>query len=106
MKRTPLRKVSKKQAAKNRAQAEIRNEFLKEQIELFGYNFCQTCMRTFNPSQLDASHIIAKSRLGETSRENMVLECNAFGAGCHEKYEKNPEIRPIGTVGYQKYLNR
>jgi hypothetical protein len=105
MKRSPINKVSKKQAVINRTQKEIRDDFLKEQIELFGFNFCQTCMRTFQPYQLDASHIIAKSRLGETTRENLVLECNVFGGGCHQKYEKNPESRHVNTVGYQKFLN-
>lgn len=104
MKQTPLRKVSKKQGKINRTQSEIKAEIIKEQRKVLGYTFCQTCLRSLSVWQLEASHVIAKSNGGATSEANIVLEGNAFGCGCHPLYEKRPEARPVGSIGYQKWM--
>lgn len=104
MKRSPIRPVSKKQAKINRTQSQIKDDMLGEQYDTVGFNFCQTCGRTLPAYLLEASHIIAKSRGGETIPENIVLEGTALGCGCHPRFEKRIEDRPHDSIAYQKYL--
>ena len=87
MKKSPLRKVSQKQARELKKRSELKREL----IEKYGEH-CMTCQdknRDFRGISL--SHIVALGQLGKTTQGNCLLECYI----CHEKYEKHAELRPI-----------
>ena len=78
MKRVSLRKVRPKQ----RVELEKRRVLKAQLMEEFG--LCQTCGTTGDWRGLSLSHIVALSRGGKTSRENVELLCYP----CHELVEK------------------
>ena len=84
MKRTPLKRVSRKQEYEL-----LLRRALKAELMLASGFKCMTCGK-FCGTNLDLSHIIPLSRGGKTSIENCVVECR----GCHLKYEKKPHLRP------------
>ena len=88
MKQTPLRKVSKKQAAELAVRTALKKELLEE---------CDHSCMTCDNEHLDArglslSHIFPLGRGGKTTRENCLIECYV----CHDLYEKHPERRRDG----------
>lgn len=93
MKRTPLRKVSSKQAARNRLLAKLRAELLAEQVEERGYNWCVLCGYCFRPDQLEMDHIEQRAFCGSDERENVRLVCTNYGKGCHDLKHEAPGHR-------------
>ncbi len=90
LKRTPLKKVSSKQAKELALRSKLKKDLLEEQIAEHGYTFCMTCKTRGDFRGLSLSHIIALSRGGKTTRENCLIECYP----CHEAAEK--KVRPRG----------
>ena len=95
MKKSYLKPVSKKQVKEWERRRKLKAELIRELGAV-----CMTCgtYPTFPPISL--SHIIALSRMGKTSRSNVVLECSK----CHQAYEKKPETRPVDSIGYKLWL--
>lgn len=87
MKRTPLKKVSNKQARELRLRSNLKAGLVDE----FGEH-CMTCNdQNRDWRGISLSHVIPLSRGGKTNRDNCILECYV----CHELYEKRPERRPV-----------
>ncbi|KKM80061.1 hypothetical protein LCGC14_1343630 [marine sediment metagenome] len=84
LKRSPIRKVSSKQAKELALRAKLKREYINETGGL-----CMTCGSTGDIRGLSLSHIIPLSRGGKTTRENTLLECYPD----HTRYEKKPELR-------------
>ena len=90
MKRTPIRKISSKQAIELKRRHNLKQYLLEKYGEV-----CQTCNNKNRDWRgLSLSHITALSRGGKTTEDNCLLECYP----CHEKYEKRPELRGIGEI--------
>jgi 5-methylcytosine-specific restriction endonuclease McrA len=77
MKRSPIRKISKKKAAEMRIEAELRAKLLEEHGGL-----CQNCGKWPDGYGLSLHHTLFKSRGGKTSTENCQLIC----LSCHQKF--------------------
>lgn len=106
MKRTPINKVSTKQAAELRERSRLRTLLLNEQLDTVGYPHCSTCgreVRMLGPGYLELAHIIALSRGGKTELGNVILEGGNFACGCSARYEKKAENRPKDSIGYKKW---
>jgi 5-methylcytosine-specific restriction endonuclease McrA len=82
MKRTPLRKVSKKQAKRNRELAKIPPPEDGK---------CQQCHELPDFRGLAKHHIILRSRGGSDSRDNLVFLCGR----CHNLAHHIFEVREI-----------
>ena len=86
MKKTPLRRVSKKKQKDLALQTEIREESIAEGNGAL----CMTCGKPPDWRGLSFSHKIALGRGGKTTRENCIpFECMI----CHDKFEKKDELR-------------
>ncbi len=74
MKRTPLRKISKKQAKRNR-------EFNKNvpPASKLGLEVCPNCGQRADFRGIHRAHVIPRSRGGADTRDNIEYEC----AHCH-----------------------
>ena len=82
-----IRAVSKKMAAELRVHTALKEELLEECDHT-----CMTCGNLrLDWRGLSLSHIIAKSRGGETTPVNCLIECYR----CHEEYDKHPERREL-----------
>jgi 5-methylcytosine-specific restriction endonuclease McrA len=77
VKRTPIRKISKKKAAEKRIEADLRAKLLEEHEGL-----CQDCGRWPDVFGLSLHHSVFKSHGGKSTKENCRLICQA----CHEKH--------------------
>lgn len=87
MRKTPIRKVSAKQAIELRKRSKLKTELIEDYGEV-----CMTCNNEHKDWRgISLSHIIPLSRLGKTTRENCLLECYP----CHERFEKHPELREV-----------
>jgi len=105
MRKSPINKVSTKQAAELRERYRLKL-LLLEQQQAMGYYHCQTCgCQTIftGAGYLELSHIIALSRGGKTTLDNVILEGGSFTCGCHARYEKKAENRPKDSIGYKKW---
>jgi 5-methylcytosine-specific restriction endonuclease McrA len=76
MKRSPIRRISKKKAAEKRIEAELRAQLLEEHGGL-----CQDCGKWPDVFGLSLHHSLFKSRGGKSTRENCRLICRL----CHDK---------------------
>ena len=63
-------------------------------------HLCETCGSNGGGWDLERSHIIAKSRLGKDTEENILIECRV----CHERFEKKPEAREEYLRGIKNCL--
>lgn len=99
MKRKAINPMSDKKREELRLQGEIMLEYARE----YG-NRCMTCGTNafWSSNPLTPSHIIAKSRGGKTTKDNLVPEC----LKCHQDWEKCPEKRPRDSLGYQLYIKQ
>ncbi len=89
MKRSPIKKISKKQAKNNTLEAKIKRELMEKQIMEYGYNFCQCgCGRNPDIRGVQLSHEIPKSRGGKTDMENCILRTG----NCHSKVHGINEV--------------
>ena len=64
---------------------------LQNQIDEFGYNFCEQCGKNGSSTRLDCSHEISVKRAKEEGKteqcwnvKNIVIRCR----GCHQKHDK------------------
>lgn len=87
IRRSPIRKVSKKQAARTRNLAKIKRDWIKAEFEREGLARCQgPCRRPIYDPQdaallLDAHHIVLRSRGGTDAPLNLRMLCRS----CHMK---------------------
>lgn len=81
---TPLRKVSPKQAARNRLLAKLKREMIAEQVKERGYNWCETCGMRCDKTVLELDHKVQRSLGGTDDRDNLQLLDWACHRGKHE----------------------
>jgi len=79
MKQTPLRKISNKQAAKNKVWKQIVQEIITGPADYKCEIRWEGCWIN---RQLGGHHIIKKSQLGENTKENCIIGC----PNCHNHH--------------------
>ena len=70
---------------------EAKAKVIQNQINEYGYNFCEDCGRNASGMRLDCSHDISVKRAKEEGRteqcwnvKNIVIRCR----DCHQKHDK------------------
>lgn len=80
-----MKKISVKQAAREKHLAKIKREMIAEEIAAYGYATCKDRGERFGPEAallyLDLDHIVQRSLGGTDDRSNLQLLCRQ----CHGK---------------------
>lgn len=94
IRRTPIRKVGKKQAAKNREWSALKLARIKRKIDSQGFVKCERCPKAYSEvktavAYLQAHHKDQRSLGGAYTDANMSLLCNA----CHDLEDSAESLR-------------
>lgn len=98
LKRTPLRKVSKKQAEKNKLWLKIKGERIAYLVEKYDYCPCEYCKAVVGKLGRAAHHIIRRWRSGTDTPGN----CYICHRQCHDYIHlKGIKVKQEDFQGYK-----
>ncbi len=101
MRKTPLKKVSKKQEDELAKRRGLRYQLWREQE-----GKCAKCGRLLYWNQTELSHKIPRGRGGKTTKKNCEVTCAWWLAGCHPEahglrniYNEKPQWNRTNRLG-------
>jgi len=84
-----MKKISNKKAKEDKIYKRNRELLIKEQIDNYGYNFCEICKKN-NPTE--THHIIARSKLVSNPKKHDLINLIIVCRDCHNELEKHTEL--------------